>query len=523
MSSLFDSAAHRSGRTEGAAGSWSWSALLLLSLAACSRTSPDAPRSLGRRVTSAEAFAVRASSDGAWLAWLDSCESQRDRTLPAGTASCDLAVAPSGGGAATRVARRVSTLRGFSWSAGGTSLAALAEYDAAAGAGALVAWAPGGEPRRVADGVTFHAFARDGGVLGLVASGKLLVARPPDWKADPVRGADGVATFEFGGGGPLALLARRTLRAGGDLLAVRDASAAPVASAVREYAFARDGRRFAFTAGPAQALRVAWSGAAPSAALGRDVREFAFSPRGDAVAFVANAMPGRQGDLLVALAGRPPERVASRVGEPRWSASGERLAWLEEYDPRSRTGALALRAPGEKREVVARNVSDFDLTHDGKAVAYLQHVTAGGYSVDLGLARAGDHAVAVAKGAYGFSFSPDGRWLYYRTACVREAEACDLFRIPVSGVGAAAPKPERIAEGMKSFEFAPGAPDRLLVSWARKDRVALDLAVWDGGKLTAVDTYVRPGTAHFVGGDARRLAYAVLDPKRQGVYLAEVP
>ncbi|MFL5264819.1 MAG: TolB family protein [Anaeromyxobacteraceae bacterium] len=501
-------------------------AVALLALASCSRSGAPAPTGLGRRLADADALSVRASPDGAWIAWLAACEPQRDRTLPAGTASCDLSVAPSSGGAATRLARGVSTLRGFAWSsahAAPASLAALADYDAASGAGALVAWAAGGEPRRVADGVTFHGFAREGGALGLVAAGRLLVARPPQWRAEPVRGADGVATFEFGAGGPLALLARRTLRAGSDLLAVRDAAAAPVAAAVREYAFARDGRRFAFTAGAAQALQVAWADGAPSAALGRDVREFSFSPRGDAVAYVADAVPGRQGDLMVALAGRAPERLASRVGEPRWSASGERLAWLEEYDPRSRTGALAVAAPGAKREILARNVSDFDLTRDGQAVAYLQHVTAGGYSVDLGLARAGDRAVAVARGVFGFSFSPDGRWLYYRTACVREAEACDLFRVPVSGVGAADPKPERIAEGLKSFDYAPGKPDRLLVAWARKDRVALDLAVWDGGKLTAVDTYVRPGTAHFVGGDARRVAYAVLDPKRQGVYVAEVP
>jgi hypothetical protein len=511
----------------GAAGVGSgWRSLVavaLVALAACSRSSAPAPTGLGHRLADADALSVRASPDGAWIAWLAACEPQKDRTLPAGTASCELSVAPSSGGAATRVARGVSTLRGFAWSAAPAALAALAEYDAASGAGALVAWAPGGEPQRVADGVTFHGFARDGGALGLVAAGRLLVARPPRWRAEPVRGGEGIATFEFGAGGPVALLARRTLRAGGDLLAVRDAAAAPVAAAVREYAFARDGRRFAFTAGTAQALQVAWSDAAPSAALGRDVREFSFSPRGDAVAYVADAVPGRQGDLMVALAGRAPERLASRVGEPRWSASGERLAWLEEYDPRSRTGALAVAAPGAKREIVARNVSDFDLTRDGRAVAYLQHVTAGGYSVDLGLARAGDRAVGVARGVFGFSFSPDGRWLHYRTACVREAEACDLYRVPVSGVGAADPKPERIAEGVKSFDYAPGKPDRLLVAWARKDRVALDLAVWEGGKLTAVDTYVRPGTAQFVGGDARRIAYAVLDPKRQGVYVAEVP
>jgi hypothetical protein len=493
--------------------------LLLLLLASCSRQ--EAPRGLGRRVAEAEALALRASPDGAWLAWLERCEPVKDRTLPPGAAACDLAAAPAGGGAAKRLARGVTTLpQGFAWSADGRALAALAEYEPAAAAGALVVWAPGGEPRRAGEGVSYYAFARRGHALGLVAGGRLSVVREPTAEPEPVRGADGVATFEFGEAGDVALLARRTYRAGGDLLAVRHASAAPLAAAVRDYGFTRDGRRFAFTSGAAQALQVAWSGGAPSAALGREVREFAFSPRGDAVAFVANAAPGREGDLHVAESGRAPVRLASRVGEPRWSASGERLAWLEEYDPRSRTGALAVAAPGGKPERLAEHVSDFDLTPDGRAVAYLQHVTAGGYSVDLGLVRTGAAPATVARGVFGFAFSPDGRWLYYRTSCVREAEACDLLRVEVGAAGANA---ERVAEGVKSFEFAPGKPDRLLVAWARKDRVALDLATWEAGKLLAVDNFVRPGTAQFLGGDPRRLAYVVLEPKRQGVYLADVP
>jgi WD40-like Beta Propeller Repeat len=497
------------------------SALLLGALvltAACTRSEP--PRGLGHRIADADALALRASPDGAWLAWLGGCEPVKDRTLPPGTAACDLAAAPARGGDGRRVARAVTNLpQGFAWSADGRALAALSAYDAPSASGDLVEWAPGAEPRRVAQGVTFYAFARGGHALAFVANGRLGVARDPAAAPEAVRGADAVTTFEFGGGDRVALLARRSTRAGGDLLAVSGAAATPIAAAVRDYGFARDGRRFAFTAGPAQGLRVAWADGAPTPPLARDVQGFTFSPDGGTLAYVADAVPGRQGDLYVAAASRAPARLARRVGEPRWSASGARLAWLEEYDARSRTGALAVGTPGGAREVVAQHVSDFDLTADGTAVAFLQHETAGGYSVDLGLARAGGEAAKVAKGVFGFAFSPDGKWLYYRTRCVREAEACDLVRVAVASPSS----PETIAEGAKSFEFAPGQPDRLLVSWARKDRVALDLAVWEGGKLTAVDTYVRPGTAQFVGGDPRRLAYAVLEARRQGVYAAEMP
>jgi Tol biopolymer transport system component len=263
------------------------------------------------------------------------------------------------------------------------------------------------------------------------------------------------------------------------------------------------------------------------------VQSFVFSPSGDAIAFIADAAPGRQGDLWVApLAGGAPERLGRRVGEPRWSPAGDRLAWLEGYDPRGRTGRLTVGAPGAKPVAVGENVSDFDLSPDG-AVAFLHHVTAGGYSVDLALLRPGRDAAPapVARGVFGFAFSPDGRWLYYRTACVREGEACDLYRVAVDdpglaarGGGAAAPPAgARVAEGVKSFEFAPGRPGRLLVAWARKDRAALDLALWEEGKLTAVDTYALPGSVQFLGGDARRLAWAVVDPRRAGVYAADLP
>ena len=105
---------------------------------------------------------------------------------------------------------------------------------------------------------------------------------------------------------------------------------------------------------------------------------------------------------------------------------------------------------------------------------------------------------------------------------MRNAEACDLERVPATGLPAGA-APERIAEGVKSFEFDPRDPGRLLVTWQRKDMVALDVAVWERGKLTSVDTAVLPGSARFLGPDSRRVAYVVAQPKRQGVYVAELP
>lgn len=507
--------------------------------AACARK--EVPAGLGRRVADADAVALRASADGAWLAYLHRCQPVKDRTLPAGTGACDLSVVPAGGGEPRRIAGGVTTLpHGFGWSGSGGTLATLSAYDHAEGRGTLVLWA-GGAPRRVAEDVTFYALDRAGRTAGWVAGGRLFLGPVAAGEARAIAGAEGVSTFELGGEGGLAALARRASRAGGDLLGVRDGASTVIAADVREYGFARDRARFAFTSGATQRLALgdARDGRA-SPPLGRDVSSFLFSPVGGAIAFVADAAPGRQGDLWVAAGGGAPRRLAERAGEPRWSSDGSRLAWLQQYDPRSRTGTLAVGAQGERPRAVAPNVSDFDLTPDGSWVAYLAHVTAGGYSVDLAVAPArpdvrpiGADSVGarrwvprppaqVARGVFGFGFSPDGKWLLYRNACVRQGEACDLGRVPAAG-----PTPgkeqERLAEGVKSFEFAPGRPERLLVSWSRKDRVALDLAIWEAGKLTSVDTYALPGSAQFVGGDPHRLAYAVVAPKRQGVYVAEVP
>jgi hypothetical protein len=240
---------------------------------------------------------------------------------------------------------------------------------------------------------------------------------------------------------------------------------------------------------------------------------------------VSEVEPGRQGNLHVAPVGKPDVLLGRDVGEFRWAARAQRLAWLEGYDPRVRSGMLGVGGPGMAPRALARNVSDFELSPDGRNVAYLQHTARGGYSVDLAVAHLDPPTAGpgetIARGVFGFAYAPDGAWLYYRTRCTRNADACDLERV-AAGPGAAA-KPELVAKGVKSFEFDPRDAGRLLVTWQRMDLAALDVAVWEKGKLTPVDTAVRPGTARFLGPDSRRVAYAVQHPKRAGVYVAELP
>lgn len=503
---------------------------LAVAVAGCGRKAEDPP-GLGRRIVEGPARGLVASPDGAWLAWLDHCAQAPARGLPPDAANCDLEVAPAAGGARRRLAEGVTTLPGgLAWSRDGRALAALADYDYAARAGGLVLWRAGSEPQRLAGAVDFYGFGSSGELV--FAAGGQLHRAVAGAAPEPVAQAGAVATFDLGPAGTPWALARRQAAAGGALLLLREWKViAEVPGPVGDYAFSPAGDRIAFTVREKDgfALRAGATGTDLGAApvVGRRVQSFAFSRDGSALAWVADQLPGKPGDLWLAPAASAPRattRLAGGVGEFRWAAAAPRLAWLQDFDPRMRSGTLAVAGRGSKPAVVGRNVTAYDLSPDGTRVAFLEHVTAGGYSVDLklGRAEAGAAPETVARGVFGFDFSPAGDLLYYRSNCVRNAEACDLYRVPAAGLGTGQDHP-RLAEGVKSFEFDRRRPDRLLVTWARKDLVALDLAVWEQGKLVAVDRAALPGSAAFLPPDGSRLAYVVADPKRAGVYVAELP
>jgi hypothetical protein len=505
----------------------------MVALAACTAPGPREPAGLGARRAGGTVRTLSSSPDGAWLAFLDGCREVRAQSLPAGTASCDLRVVPAAGGEVRTVAEGVTTLpAGSAWSPAAPELAALASYDYPGAAGTLVVWSPRSGARQLATGVAFHGFG-PGGELGYITGGELFMAQPGGEPA-AVPGTIGASSFELsaagGRDGAVAALVRRRAAAGGELLAVAAGDRAkPVAAPVGDYRFARGGGRYAFTrhgkGGAELLLAEARPGARP-VPIGADVGAFSFAPAGEAIAFVAGAKPGKLGDLHALSPGGKDLLLGRDVGEYRWATGAPRLIWLEGYDPRVRAGTVGVGGPDLPRRTFAANVSDAEISRDGRFVAFLQHSTRGGYSVDLVLAAVDAPAErpprSVAQGVFGFAFSPDGRWLYYRTRCTRNAEACDLERIPAEGL-ASGTKPEVLANGAKSFEFDPRDPGRLLLTWKRVDRDARDVAVWEAGRLTQIDTYVLPGSARFLGPDSRRVAYVVTHEKRQGVYVAEVP
>lgn len=519
---------------------------LALIASACSRGKPkEQADGLGRQVHGGPARALAPSPDGRTLAFLDGCEEVRNaRFLPPRTARCDLRVVPAAGGAAAKVAAGVTTLpQGVAWRPDGAALVAMSDYDHASASATLVLW-DGAVARKLAEGVTFHGYGRNG-ELGFVAGGRLSLLLPGDAAPRVVPGGDQIASFDVTPFEHAAcsdrlrmatrLVARRAQAAGGELLragCALDRLEPLERGQVGDYAFSSPGLSLAYTvigeAGTTLRYVPAVEHEAPVVA-GRWVQSFAFGPAGAHLAYSAGASPGKQGNLHYGRRAKDGWRevaLAQEVGEFRWAERTPRLAWLERYDPRVRAGTLGVGGEHLPARTVARNVSDFELTRLGTQLAFLQHTTRGGYSVDLGLAQVDPAGVAtpasIATGVFGFSFSPDGRWLYYRTRCVRNAEACDLERVPAAGLAPGA-SPERIAEGVKSFEFDPRDPERLLLGWQRADLVALDIGVWQQGRLTRVDSAVLPGSAQFLGPDSARLAYVVVSPRRHGVYVADTP
>lgn len=521
--------------------------LALALSAACSRGKGGAPaEGLGHRIHEGPVRALAPAPDGRALAFLDGCEEVKNaQFLPPRTARCDLRVVSADGGGAAKIAAGVTTLpQGVAWRPDGKALVAMSDYDHAAAAATLVAW-DGGLARKLADGVTFHGFGAHG-ELAFVAGGRLSVLLPEEPAPRVLPGGDRIASFDLTPFDHAAcndrvrittrLVARRAQTAGGELLragCALDRLEPLERGQVGDYGFSKLGLSLAYTVIAKEGTSLRYLSVVepqePTHAA-KGVQSFAFGPAGMYVAYVADAAPGRQGNLHYGRrangGGWTDVELAREVGEFRWAAKAPRLAWLERYDPRVRAGTLGVGGEGLPPRTLARNVSEFELTWIGTQVAYLQHSTRGGYSVDLGLAQLDPAGVPtsaiVGTGVFGFAFSPDGKWLYYRTRCVRNAEACDLERVPASGLapGAAA---ERIAEGVKSFEFDPRDPGRLLLGWQRADLVALDIGVWEQGRVTRVDSAILPGSAQFLGPDSKRLAYVVVAPRRQGVYVADLP
>jgi len=510
--------------------------LLALGLAAgCKANKPVVFQGEGKRIAEGPAREVLTAPGGAAVAWLADPQLARDKGVNAseqvyvGTAR----VAAATGGPATTLGAGVPTLPGtLAFSPDGGWLGALTGWSFAKAHGTLVvASTKGGEGRKVADEVSFFAFSPDGRTLGYVADRTLFLQ--PTAGGDAVQVAPHVSTFEFSPDGRRLAVRRRAVGGGGELLLVEAAApqkAVPLADDVADYRWSPDGRRLAFTArnekGGAD-LFVVEVGGRPRK-VGEGVPTFRFSDDGRHLAFLGGVSPQKQfGDLYV-LAGSAaaPVQVGTTVTTFAFDPSSRRIAWLDKYSPQSRGGNLAWAELGDepKMNEVAKNVPSFIWSHGGDALAFAHRQTSPVFSIDLHLFRIGkdEKPVQIGRGVFGYSFSRDDERIFFRTECTRNARSCDLHAVEVDRPTEPARK---IATGIFTYEPDPDDESLLMITYARTDADALDVAAVpaDGSAPPrTLDRMVAHGTK-FVGGDADRIAYAVLDPQRAGVYVADPP
>src|SRR5690606_29620636 len=136
---------------------------------------------------------------------------------------------------------------------------------------------------------------------------------------------------------------------------------------------------------------------------------------------------------------------------------------------------------------------------------FIYRQTSPAFSVDLHLFRIGrdEKSEQVGRGGFGYSFSADGERLFFRTECTRNARSCDLHTIEVAKPEAPARK---LATGIFTYEPDPGDQSLLMLTYARTDADALDVAAVpaDGSAPPrTLDRMVAHGT-RFVGDDGDR-------------------
>jgi hypothetical protein len=337
------------------------------------------------------------------------------------------------------------------------------------------------------------------------------------------------------------LLYRRKLSAGASLLLteLENGRVWKLGDQVGDYAIAADSRAASFaqtgSSGPgtydlflSSLAPVEAGGSGKEAVLaGRRVAArsgfFGFSPNGHWLAWVENKNQENAGDLYVAPTqaglGR---KIGAKVVDFSFAPDSNAITYLDSYTNDARAGILAVTGlPDGKPRHLGNRVPNFSWSGDGKHLAFLSRFVKPVYSVDLMLYPFGEEkASKVHPGVFGYGFSPQNRYLFFRSSCIRDGRACDLYQLELNQPQA---QPKKILEGIYSFK-ASETEDRLLVTYARVDVEAFDVGVCNpktGERKTLAQQIQLP--ALFAARDGSKVAYLVTERKRAGVYLAEAP
>jgi hypothetical protein len=248
---------------------------------------------------------------------------------------------------------------------------------------------------------------------------------------------------------------------------------------------------------------------------------FGFSPDGKWLARTEGAKAEQLGDLVVGpadgLAGR---KVGARVEELAFSPDSRAVGFLESYDLTARAGIMSVVAlPDGTPKRVGSRVPNFTWGADSRYVAFLSRFMKPIYSVDLMLYPLGEaEAMKVHPGVFGYGFTPGNGEVVFRTNCIRNGRACDFKALPLPKP--AQGDPRTWLQGIFSYKLS-GDGKRLLVTYARMDSDAYDVAVYDvktQARKTLDQGVQLP--AHFAGPDDSRVVYLVTQGPNAGVYAA---
>jgi hypothetical protein len=490
-----------------------------LACAACAKGPP------GTKLASGLSRDVRVSPSGDLIVFLQKAAHPDDRRVPEDLVLGDLHVArAANGGSAQRAGSGVPNLPGaVAFSPSTPSVAFLAAYRFATGEGEL--WLADGSsaPRNVASNATSFAFG-EGGLLALVAGGRLLVFDPSRQNGAQVFGLDDVQTFAWAPGG--RILAARAPHGGAVVLAdVQAGRSRQVAKASSDFSFGPDGALYVLGPTPAKGGDRALTCIASFVAAPREVgraTSFVAAATGDVALLSTEAAPGEAfGTLLRAARDGEPRRLASRVGDFRFSARGD-LVYLAGYDSRSRAGKLVVStASGVDRELGER-VQSFSLAGD-RALFIEQRPTKGDFRIELWTAMLGsaEPPRKIDDGVYGYQVAPGGR-LFWKARCAGGPRTCALLRGPAD---ASAPG-QVVAPNVAGFELSADGTRVLVQEPHAGSARAVDLAVIAADAAPS-QTAVPPLVANadpsscFLDGRGARLVYALLDASHGGVYVAD--
>ncbi|MHB8875674.1 MAG: gliding motility protein [Myxococcaceae bacterium] len=485
---------------------------------------------VGRPLVTGAALDLRVTPDGQFATYLAQAEKPRLEGIPPQMVLGELNVAPTAGGASRKLGNGVTNVPGgYLFSPDSRWVLFLAGYNAANQSGELSAAdlkAPEAEKVRLGGEVSYTLTSPDSKQVAFVDRAVLKVGPLPGGPFKEVAGE--VSTAQFSPDSKTLYFKRRLTAAGGLYFVTLGKDDAPrkLADQVGDFAISPDSQNVAF----AQRSDVVRSTYDLLFARMPDMKPtrlalgtggFAFSGDGKWLARTEGSRPELLGDLFVGPAGGGPgEKVGVRVQDFSFSPDSAAIAYLELYDISARAGLLGVAsAPVWKGKRVGERCPNYSWGADGRFVAFLSRFLKPLYSVDLMLYPLGDEAAfKVNTGVFGYGFGPKNAYLLFRTSCIRDGRACDLYKVDL-----AKPKdaPKKIIEGIFSFKTSEQG-DRVLVSYARTKGEYYDTAVFNmkTSERKTLEQFIRL-PAMFLDEQGSKVAYIVGEHERAGVYVAD--